>query len=1080
MVYTVVNTGGRRDDEDEAGGAALSSRPANARTKSDGFWNIDLELRALKTILTPTSDWATKVYSVCKPEFFHQSTTKAIFVHLQSLLTSSNTFELPTLDFILSDSKLSPAIREAVTAALTGASIAIVNSQGDFDILVQGLSSLSKTRALYKAAHIATNELMDSDNPDQLRKQISERLGQSLFAADADDELLAQISMGRPYNQAAEDAFNRIMNGSFEKVKVKTGFKEFDNKTGGFHRTNLVVFGANSGGGKCTHFDTQIPTNLGLLKIGAIYNLFAKSDDKGWISVPKGTLQVYTREGIKDVDGVFKTEGTTYKIETNWSDVFEGLGEHKLYCYDNSKQEFGFKRLDEIQTSDWILKAVGTQLFGNNVAIPYEPPSLAYHSQRVNDVTQYPSELSEDLATVFGLIVAEGHRSVSISNTDQDLLSYTIDSCRKLFGCERKVAQDDCTLNFNEWLSHYFAHFLGDVKSADRFVPKCIMQASEANQCSFLRGLYEGDGWVCPKDSGRWSLGLSSISKQLIYEVKALLENIGIFCKVRSKLTWATNGSANQVEKKSYELLVLRESYATFQQKIGFMSNRKKTELSRCVEHCDKMAKDGNPNYSVSGLYNRIPNAPILAYINRVFELMVGQTITVAGVSHGKPMSYQAAVGKYHTFYPNLFVKKVLEKTEGYTSKYTANLIVNSHNGFSTRDKATGENIPVAPHIRELVENDPVLITLRRQIKELCSQVWVQVSTVETKHEIVPVFDLSVPGPHEYAANGLMSHNSLMAVNLLIRQFRLGYNVVLCSYEMTDEEVLVRLLANIGEVDMGELQNNKLVPPKASQVTAAWREFNLEGYERTNGYHIICPKSETTVPEIGFRVRNLKPDVLILDYINLLGSSMGPAEAQWQKLGDISREAKILANKLNCVVILLAQIDDAYNLRYSKAIKDHANFVMAWIRDDTSKASHILNIKQIKARNAPLYDFPLGEKFEWAQFRDPDQEDRTTWPNADELMMLELRCQSLGLKPEPTVSKEYDAKIRSEAKRLVNTNMEDVAPKKDEVKEVKQPMPESTSLLYSAEDLPVDFSKLVVKESALSWPMDNTLYEDTV
>jgi len=572
MVYTVVNTGGRRDDEDEAGGAALSSsRSANARTKSDGFWNIDLELRALKTILTPSSDWATKVYAVCKPEFFHQSTTKAIFVHLQSLLTSSNTFELPTLDFILSDSKLSPAIREAVTAALSGTSVVIVNSQGDFDILVQGLSSLSKTRALYKAAHTATNELLDSDNPDQLMKQVTARLGQSLFAAESDDELLAQISMGKPYNQAAEDAFNRIMNGSFEKVKIKTGFKEFDNKTGGFHRTNLVVFGANSGGGK-----------------------------------------------------------------------------------------------------------------------------------------------------------------------------------------------------------------------------------------------------------------------------------------------------------------------------------------------------------------------------------------------------------------------------------------------------------------------------------------------------------------------------SLMAVNLLIRQFRLGYNVVLCSYEMTDEEVLVRLLANIGEVDMGDLQNNKLVPPKASQVTAAWREFNLEGYERANGYHIICPKSETTVPEIGFRVRNLKPDVLILDYINLLGSSMGPAEAQWQKLGDISREAKILANKLNCVVILLAQIDDTYNLRYSKAIKDHANFVMAWIRDDTSKASHILNIKQVKARNAPLYDFPLGEKFEWGQFRDPDQEDRTTWPDADELMMMELRCQSLGLKPEPTVSKEYDAKIRSEAKRLVNTNMEDVAPKKDEVKEVKQPTPESTSLLYSAEDLPVDFSKLVVKESALSWPMDNTLYEDTV
>jgi replicative DNA helicase len=478
------------------------------------------------------------------------------------------------LDFVLSDSKLSPSIRETVTAALAGENVVIVASQGDFDILVRGLSSLAKTRALYKAAQTATNDLLDSDTPEQLVKQVTNTLGQSLFAVEADDELLAQISMGRPYNQAAEDAFNRILNGSFEKVKIKTGFKEFDDKTGGFHRTNLVVLGANSGGGK-----------------------------------------------------------------------------------------------------------------------------------------------------------------------------------------------------------------------------------------------------------------------------------------------------------------------------------------------------------------------------------------------------------------------------------------------------------------------------------------------------------------------------SLMAVNLLIRQYRMGHNVVLCSYEMTDEEVLVRLISNIGEVDMSDLQNNRLTPPKLRQATAAWREFNLGndnyGYERGNGYHIICPKSETTVPEIGFRVRNLKPDVLLLDYINLLGSSMGSSESQWQKLGDISREAKILANKLNCVVILLAQIDDAYNLRYSKAIKDHANFVMSWIRDESARTQRIIQIKQQKARNAALYDFALGERFDIAQFRDQDQEDRTNWPNEDELMMLELRCQAVGLKPEPTASIEYDTKIRSEAKRLVNNTMGDV-PERKEVKEVKQPIPESTSLLFSAEELPVDFSKLVVKESALSWPMDNTLYEDTV
>jgi replicative DNA helicase len=600
MVYTVVNTGSSSQDYD----ADEVDQPV-AKARSDGFWNLELELRAIKTILTPTSDWAAKVYAICKQEFFHQSTTKAIFLHIQSLLASSGSVELPTLDFVLSDSKLSPSIRETVTAALAGENVVIVASQGDFDILVRGLSSLAKTRALYKAAQTATNDLLDSDTPEQLVKQVTNTLGQSLFAVEADDELLAQISMGRPYNQAAEDAFNRILNGSFEKVKIKTGFREFDEKTGGFHRTNLVILGGNSGGGKCCHFDTLIPTTQGLFKIGNLYNLFAKPDDKGWIPVPAGTLQVYTREGIKDVDGVFKTEGSTYKIITKWRDEFEGLGEHKLYCYDNSKQEFGFKRLDEIQVGiDWILKAVGTNLYGESVAIPYIPPALEQNGNRHEDVSRYPEKLTNELATLFGLVVAEGHRAFSFTNTDPMLLDYVISSLRNHFGCERKVTRSGYAVNFNEILQHYFTHFLGDVKSAERFVPSCIMQAPEEFQRAFLSGLFEGDGCIYEvnkggkkgKDSKVWSLEMTTISHRLVYDVKALLENLGIYCKVEKKDTWASNGSESQVAKDGYTLYVIRESYSLFQEKIGFMSDRKKTELLRCVEHCDKMTKEGNPN----------------------------------------------------------------------------------------------------------------------------------------------------------------------------------------------------------------------------------------------------------------------------------------------------------------------------------------------------------------------------------------------------------------------------------------------------------------------------------------------------
>lgn len=551
MVYTLINN----NDQDP------DTQDDNVKPADGGrFWNLDLELQALKTILAGNIDWSAKVYGACQIDYFHHSTSHEVFNRIQALMEKSSSFNLPSLPFILSDSKLSQQVKQDFSDAITDSSV--VQTQGDFDILIHGLATLAKARSLYNITRVAADNLLQSEEPTALVKQVSEQLGRSIFSLGDDTDIITQLSIGRQYNQEAEDAFNRILNGSFEQTKIKSGFAEFDHRTGGFHRTNLVIIGGNSGGGK-----------------------------------------------------------------------------------------------------------------------------------------------------------------------------------------------------------------------------------------------------------------------------------------------------------------------------------------------------------------------------------------------------------------------------------------------------------------------------------------------------------------------------SLMAVNLLIRQYRLGYNVCLCSYEMTDDEVLLRVLANISEVDMSRLQNHRLTPIESDRVAAAWREFNLIGYKQNNTYHILCPKTETTVPEIGFRVQSLKPDMLILDYINLLSSGSAGGDAQWQQLGDISRSGKLLANKLNCVVVLLAQIDDTYNLRYSKSIKDHANFVMGWVRDTTAVNSGIINIRQLKARNAPLYDFNLIDRFDIAQFRDEGQEDRRVWPTRDELLMLEIQCHKLGLKLEPTVSKEYDKQKSIEGiqksiveKNQIINNISDEDKNIDVVVE-KERVPTS-ELLFSLNDaIPKEFASLEVKAS---------------
>lgn len=271
---------------------------------------------------------------------------------------------------------------------------------------------------------------------------------------------------------------------------------------------------------------------------------------------------------------------------------------------------------------------------------------------------------------------------------------------------------------------------------------------------------------------------------------------------------------------------------------------------------------------------------------------------------------------------------------------------------------------------------------------------------------------------------------SLYAVNLLVRQFLKGYNVVLASYEMNYHEILIRILSIISQVEMQRIQLNMLTPEEVVTVECAWREFNLQGIKNKNYFNLVCPTGETTVSDIGLRFKGKNVTSIIFDYINLLTSKSEFSDSQWQMLGEIAREGKKLAVYLNCVVYLLAQLDDSLNLRYSKAIRDHANWIMGWNRDQQSIIDGYVTVKQLKARNAPLYDYPLLTKFNTATFGDPEDPEVTKeYSDADRKRLLKeakkhgvffpivLEGQELKVKKTETLP---SPPLKIEAKPVVN------------------------------------------------------------
>lgn len=201
---------------------------------------------------------------------------------------------------------------------------------------------------------------------------------------------------------------------------------------------------------------------------------------------------------------------------------------------------------------------------------------------------------------------------------------------------------------------------------------------------------------------------------------------------------------------------------------------------------------------------------------------------------------------------------------------------------------------------------------------------------------------------------------SAMALQIAINQYLMGYDVCYISYEMDEIEMRYRLLANVSKIDHSDIHLKKLNPQKLEIINSRFKEF-IES-RPNNRLTFWCPERELNIPEITAEIKPLCYDVVYIDYIQLL--KQNPKKQLWEDLGDHARAAKLSANVLNCALVLLCQFDAKENkIKYSRAIQANASFVWVWENGDREKELGIIEIKQLKARNAPVYPFYLQRDF---------------------------------------------------------------------------------------------------------------------
>jgi len=163
-------------------------------------------------------------------------------------------------------------------------------------------------------------------------------------------------------------------------------------------------------------------------------------------------------------------------------------------------------------------------------------------------------------------------------------------------------------------------------------------------------------------------------------------------------------------------------------------------------------------------------------------------------------------------------------------------------------------------------------------------------------------------------------------------------NVAIFSLEMPAEQLVLRMISSLGQIDNKKLQNGRLESEDYRRINEAMSQLadtNIFFHDGT----------ATTASEIQAKCRRLSTQgeglgLVVIDYLQLIDSSGKYQGARQQEISEISRKLKTMALDLNVPVIALSQLSRSVekredkkpvlsDLRESGAIEQDADIVAA-------------------------------------------------------------------------------------------------------------------------------------------------------
>ncbi|MSO87800.1 MAG: replicative DNA helicase [Acidimicrobiia bacterium] len=192
---------------------------------------------------------------------------------------------------------------------------------------------------------------------------------------------------------------------------------------------------------------------------------------------------------------------------------------------------------------------------------------------------------------------------------------------------------------------------------------------------------------------------------------------------------------------------------------------------------------------------------------------------------------------------------------------------------------------------------------------------WDEIVAIEAEGS-EQVYDLTIPGLHNFVAADVFVHNTSFALGMVAHAaLEAQKPVLMFSLEMSNLELSQRLICSEARVDAARIRNGQLQADDWSKISRAMGRLADAPIWIDDNPHL-------TIMEIRAKARRLKSQIgslgmIVIDYLQLM-SGRSNAENRQVEVSELSRGLKILARELETPVVALSQLSRGLEMRTDK------------------------------------------------------------------------------------------------------------------------------------------------------------------